>query len=132
MSALSNYLETAVLNATLRGVAYSSPANVYVGLYTADPTDAGGAGEVSGGSYARVTVSTGGGFTAPAGGATQNVADVVSPAATGVWGVITHVAIFDASSGGNLLYHGPLVTPKTVNPGDTFRFPAGTLIVSLN
>jgi hypothetical protein len=132
MSAISNYLETAILNVTLRGVAFAAPANVYVALYTADPTDAGGAGEVSGGSYARTAVSTGAGFTAPASGATQNVADIVAPAATGVWGVITHVAIFDALTVGNLLYHGPLVTPKTVNPGDTFRFPAGTLIVSLN
>ena len=128
MSAFSNYLEAALIDLTLRGQAFVPPATVHVALFTTDPTDAGSGTEVSGGSYARNAVSTAGGFTA--GGA--NVADITYAAATGSWGTVTHFGIFDAASGGNLLYHGPLQTPKTVNSGDTFRFPAGTLIITLN
>ena len=53
MAALSNYLENALINATLRNTSYTSPSTVYVGLFTTDPTDAGSGTEVSGGSYAR-------------------------------------------------------------------------------
>lgn len=129
MSALSNYLEDALLNLTLRNTALSPPASVTVGLYTADPTDAGSGTEVTGGSYARVTVSTSGGFNAPSGGAVTNAADITFPTATAGWGTVTHVAIWASA---NLLYHGPLAASKVVASGDTFRFPAGQLSVALD
>ena len=131
MSALSNYLEGKILDLTLRGQAFTPPATVHVALFSTDPTDAGSGTEISGNAYARAAVSTSGGFSAPSGGASNNLADITFPAATGTWGTITHVAIFDASSGGNLLYHGALQTPKIVNAGDTLRLPAGDLIVTL-
>ena len=57
MAEMSNYLENALINATLRNTTYTSVATVYVSLWTSDPTDAGSGTEVSGGSYARTAVS---------------------------------------------------------------------------
>jgi hypothetical protein len=79
MAEMSNYLENALINATLRNTSYTSPATVYVGLYTTDPTDADTGTEVSGGSYARTAVT----FGAPSNGVTLNSAAVEFPQATG-------------------------------------------------
>jgi len=128
MSALSNYLENALVNHVLRNTAYSSPgANIYVALYTSDPTDADSGTEVSGGSYARVQCSN---WNAPSNGAVTNTADITFPQATADWGTVTHVGIRDAASGGNLLFHGALTASKTVNNGDTFKFNASNLSVA--
>lgn len=128
MSKMSDYLENALINATLRGTAYTSPAAVYVGLFTSDPTDAGTGTEVSGGGYARQAVT----FSAPVNGSTSNSAEVLFPQATANWGTVTHFGIFDASTAGNLLYHGPLSLAKTIATGDQFKFAVGKLTVTLD
>lgn len=127
MSEMSNYLENALVNATLRNTSYTSPTTVYVGLFTTDPTDAGTGTEVAGGSYARTAVT----FGAPSNGVSSNSADVTFPTATGSWGTITHIGIHDASTTGNLLYHTPLDTSKTIASGDIFRISSGNLTVTL-
>ena len=48
MSAMSDYLEDAFLDHFLGTSSTSAPAAVYIGLHTADPTDAGTGAEVSG------------------------------------------------------------------------------------
>ena len=127
MAAMSNYLENALINATLRNTAYSSPATVYVGLFTSDPTDAGSGTEVSGGSYARKSMA----FDAPSNGASTNSAAVEFDQATGNWGTITHFAIFDALTTGNMLYHGQLTSSKVIETGDVFKFAAASVTVTL-
>ncbi len=79
MAEMSNYLENALINATLRATTFTSPATVYVSLHTADPTDAGTGTEVSGGSYARTAAT----FASPSNGASSTSADVTFPQATG-------------------------------------------------
>jgi hypothetical protein len=54
MAEMSNYLEDALINATLRNTSFTSPAVVYLGLYTSDPTDADTGTEVSGNAYAQI------------------------------------------------------------------------------
>jgi hypothetical protein len=127
MAAMSNYLENALINATLRNTSYTSPATVYAGLFTSDPTDAGSGTEVSGGSYARKAVT----FGAPSNGASVNSAAVEFDQATDNWGTITHFGIFDASSSGNLLYHGALTASKTIETGDVFKFATSSVSVTL-
>ena len=127
MSAISNYLENALVNATLRNTAYTSPATVYVGLFTTDPTDAGSGTEVSGGSYVRQSAT----FAAPSDGASSTSADVTFPQATANWGTVTHFGIYDASTAGNLMYHGALTTSKTIETGDVFKISSGNLTVTL-
>ena len=127
MSEMSNFLENALINATLRATTYTSVATVYVSLWTSDPTDAGSGTEVSGGSYARTAVT----FGAPSNGVSLNSADVTFPTATASWGVVGWIGINDAASSGNLLYHSPLDTSKTIDSGDIFKISTGNLSVTL-
>jgi hypothetical protein len=127
MSEMSNYLETALVNATLRNTSYTSPATVYAALFTTDPTDAGSGTEVSGGAYARTAIT----FGSPSNGVTTNSADVTFPTCTVAWGTVTHMGIYDASTSGNLLYHTPLDASKTVDSGDIFKISSGNLSVTL-
>ena len=127
MAEMSNYLENALINATLRNTSYTSPTTVYIGLYTSDPTDADTGTEVSGGSYARQSVT----FGAPSNGVSTNSAAIEFPQATGSWGTVGWIGIEDALSGGNLLYHTPLDASKTIASGDIFKIAIGSLSVTL-
>jgi hypothetical protein len=127
MAEMSNYLENALVNATLRNTSYTSPTTVYVAIYTTDPTDADTGTEVSGNGYARQSVT----FSAPSNGATSNSSAVEFPQATGSWGTVAYIGLRDASSGGNLLYHTALDASKTIATGDVFRISAGSLTVTL-
>lgn len=127
MAAMSNYLENALINATLRNTAYTSPSTVYVGLFTSDPTDAGTGTEVSGGSYARRSAT----FGSPSNGVSTISAAIEFPQATASWGTVAYFGIYDASTGGNLLYHGALTVSKTIDTGDVFKFATSALTVTL-
>jgi hypothetical protein len=127
MAEISNFLENALINATLRNTTYTSVATVYVSLWTSDPTDAGSGTEVSGGSYARTAVT----FAAPSNGVTTNSADVTFPTCTASWGTVGWIGINDALTTGNLLYHSPLDTSKTIDSGDIFKISTGNLSVTL-
>jgi hypothetical protein len=127
MAAMSDFLENALINATLRNTTYTSPAVVYVGLFTTDPTDANVGTEVTGGSYAREAAS----FGAPSNGSSTTDADITFPTATGDWGTVTHFGIYDAATTGNLLYHGVLNNSKTIQTGDILKIEAANLTVTL-
>jgi hypothetical protein len=127
MAEMSTYLENALINATLRNTSYTSPAAVYVGLYTSDPTDANTGTEVSGGSYTRTAVTMG----SPTDGVSTNSAAVEFPQASGSWGTVGWIGILDATSSGNLLYHTALDTSKTISSGDIFKIAIGGLSVTL-
>jgi hypothetical protein len=127
MAELSNYLENALINVTLRATAYTAPTTVYLALYTTDPTDADTGTECSGTSYARQSIT----FGAPSNGVSTNSAAIEFPQAGGAWGTITHIGIRDASTAGNLLYHTPLDASKTIATGDVFRIASSSLSVTL-
>jgi hypothetical protein len=127
MAAMSDYLENALINATLRGTAWTAPTTVYLGLFTSDPTDAKTGTEVSGGAYARQSIT----FSAPTNGASPSSADVLFPVATASWGTVTHIGIFDAETTGNLLYHGVLTNSKTIATNDQLKVAAGDITVTL-
>ena len=127
MAEISNYLENALINGTLRATTFTAPAAVYVSLHTADPTDAGTGTEVSGGSYVRQAAT----FGAPSNGASTTTADITYPQATASYGTVGWIGIWDAVSTGNLLYHSPLTTSKTIDTGDIFKITSGSLTVTL-
>lgn len=127
MAEMSNYLENALINGTLRATSYTAPTTVYVGLYTTDPTDANTGTEVSGGSYARTSAT----FGAPSNGVTTNSGAVTFPTATGTWGTVGWIGILDAATSGNLLYHTPLTASKSITSGDIFTIAIGNLSVTL-
>jgi len=127
MAEMSNFLENALINATLRNTSYTSPTTVYLALYTSDPTDADTGTEVSGGSYARQSIT----FGSPSNGVSTNTAAIEFPQATGSWGTVAYLGIRDASTSGNLLYHTALDASKTIATGDVFRVAIGSLSVTL-
>jgi len=127
MAEMSNHLENALINATLRNTTYTSPAAVYVSLHTADPTDAGTGTEVTGGSYVRQAAT----FGAPSDGVSTTTADIEYPQATAGYGTVGWIGIWDADTSGNMLYHTALSTSKTIDTGDIFKIAAGSLTVTL-
>ena len=112
----------------MRNIAYVPVATVYIGLHLNATNDNNTGTEVTGGSYARTSVS----FSAPSGGSTSNSATVTFPTSTASWGTVTHFGIYDAIVAGNLLYWGALTTAKTVDNGDLFTLPSGNLTVTLS
>jgi hypothetical protein len=129
MAEFSTYLENKIIDHILRNQSFTPPATVYVALFTADNGLEGGTitGEVSGGSYARQSVT----LSAASDGESSNTADITFPTATADWGTVTHVALMDAASAGNVLMHSALDASKTVNNGDTFKINAGDLDITV-
>lgn len=124
---LTNTFETRVLDWLLTDNAVTRPSAWYVALFTTAPSDTGGGTEVSGGSYVRKAVT----FTVT-GDTASNTAAVEFDAATASWGLITHAAIFDASTTGNMIAYAPLAVSKNIGVGDVLRVPAGELDVTMN
>lgn len=127
MAEMSNFLENALINATLRNTSYTSPTTVYLALYTSDPTDADTGTECTGTGYARQAIT----FGAPSNGVSTNSAAIEFAQAGNSWGTITHIGIRDALTTGNLLYHSPLDASKTIATGDVFRVAIGSLSVTI-
>lgn len=128
MSAMSDYAENLVVNVLLRNQSHTGAATVYVALHTADPTDAGTGTECSYIGYARKA----GAFTSPSNGITSNSAQIDFGANGGGSSVtVTHVAVRDALTGGNLLFHAALTTSKVLQPGDVLSFAIGSLQITV-
>ena len=126
-TAASNYLENALVDYVLRNTGTPTSANVYLALFTTDPGEDASGTEVSGNGYARQATA----FDAPANGVTQNTALESFTASGGNFGTVTHFAIFDALTVGNMLYYGVMTASKVINDGDTLEFAAGAVVVTL-
>ncbi len=133
MASLSDYLAAKLLNHMFRVAAFSQPAGLFLALYTVAPTDAGGGTEVAGGGYTRTPLTF---RTAAAKGdgvlCCTNQGDVMSGKSTANWGTATHIGVFDAVTGGNLLWWGPLDSPATLGLNTRFYAPDGSLSFSLD
>lgn len=139
MAGLSDQYERVVLDGILgSGHLSGVPNTVYIALFTAAPTDSASGTEVTGGSYARVSVantttewpaaSTSLGTTSKA-----NANAITFPAPTAGWGAVTHFAVMDASSAGNVIMYAALTTSRTINSGDAApSFAAGQLALTLD
>lgn len=140
MSKFSNYTETNIIETTLRGAAFPVPAAIYLALATADITDANTtANEVQTSAwpaYARQDAASGAaistGWAAAADGVSTNAKVLTYAANNGAGSVtVTHIGIYDALTGGNLLYHAPLVSSKTLLVGDVLSFGIAALTVTV-
>lgn len=124
----TNYLENKVMAYVFTGTAFSSPSSsLYLALFTDDPGEGGSGTEVSGTSYARqlFTMTT-------TNNASTNGSAIEFPAAGSSWGTVTHVAVMDALTSGNMLASAALAASKTIGSGDVFRIPAGDLDITLD
>ena len=139
----TNYLENKLVDQVFRAATFAKPPALYVALYTAAPSDAGGGTEVTGGGYARVNLppsdtnwgaTQGGvsGVSSGTGGATQNAVAITFATPSATWGTVTHFVIHDAATGGNPLVWGPLNVAREILLGDPApRFPAGSLQITV-
>lgn len=128
MSEFSNFLEDAIINATLRGDNSDLPNNVtpYLALFSDDPTDADSGTETTWIGYERMALV----FDAPSNGYTQNTDPVTFPPSDGTYN-ITHIGIYNAQTGGNLMYHTPLNSTKTLYDTDTITFNSGSIQITV-
>lgn len=130
MVAMTDFLENRMIDWLLRGQTFTPPANMFVGLLTVAPSETGGGTEVTGGSYARVSVAStlanwagtqGAGTTVASSGTngtTSNNAAITFPTPTANWGNVVAFGLYDASTAGNLLIYATLTAAKTINNGD--------------
>ena len=124
--AKSNYLENKVIDHFLGTSSTSAPSNVYMGLFTSNPTDANSGTEVSGNGYSRQVIT----FNAASSGSATNSSAETFTASGGNWGTITHFGIFDASTSGNLLYHGALTDDKVIEDGDSLVVAGSAITIT--
>jgi len=131
MSSFTDHTESLVLTWLFTNSTATRPTAWFVGLFTAAPSDTGGGTEVSGSGYARTATGT---MTISGTDPTNatNASAIEFPAASGGnWGSVGWAAIFDASTGGNMIAWAALSTARTINDGDVLRIPAGDLDVTL-
>ena len=123
----STYFENAICN-LMREVAFTEFA-AYVGLWTADDGLEAGTitSECTGGSYARELC----GFGAAADGVMSNAANITFTTAKAAWGAVTHFAVMDAVTAGNVIMHGAVTAERTVADGDTAQINLGTLVITV-
>lgn len=131
MSAQSTYLKNKLANLMFGLTAFTPPANLYLALFTAAPTDDGGGTEVSGTAYTRLTLANNTTIWPVVTNGEKTLAAAASfPEALSNWGTVVAVALFDASTGGNMLVHNT-ITPVAINQNDVMRVPAGTAGISI-
>lgn len=123
----SNTYETHILNYAFTASSVTRPTAWYVGLFTSNPGEGQGGTEISGNGYVRKSAT----FTVSGNtGTTSNIIEF--PAATGSWGTISYIAIFDASTNGTQIAYAALATPKTIDTADILRIPAGDIDITLD
>ena len=130
MASFTDTLENELLDHVFLNAVYTSPTNVYLALYTANPSDAGGGTEVTNANaYARQAIT----FGAASGGAIANTAAVTFPTATGSWGTVSAVAILDSGThGAGVMLAWADITDAAVGNGDTIEFAIGDIDVTLD
>lgn len=126
MSAMSDYLELKFLDHFTGRASTSSPSAVYLGLSTGSFGDNNGGTELSGSNYTRKAIT----FATASGGSIASNASVEFNSATGSWGTVSHFGIYDASSSGNLLFHGAFSASKAIASGDILKVASGSLTIS--
>jgi hypothetical protein len=142
--ALTNFAENKIADAMLRGQALGAPATWYIGLDTVACGEDGSGTEVTGGSYARASVSaslaawagtqSAGSTTASSGtnGTTSNNGTITFATPSASWGTVVSLRLWDAASSGNAWICTTLGLSKTINSGDSVTFPAGAFTIQID
>jgi hypothetical protein len=128
MSAMSDYLELKFLDHFTGTASTSAPSAVYLGLATASLQDDASGTELTGNNYSRKAIT----FASASSGSIASNSAVEFDPASGSWGDVSHWGIFDASSSGNLLFHGSFTASKTIASGDILKVASGSLTITAN
>jgi len=127
----THFFERQILN-TFRGITAEGYPNLFLALFHTDPTNAGNMGtEITYAGYERQPID----FTAPvpeSGGiGTRNVADLLWEVSPTDVGVVRHIGLFDALTGGNMLVYGELQVPLEIRAGQQPSIYAGDVLFFL-
>ena len=125
---MTTYLENAVLNATLKGTTYTSPANVYMALYSTTNSQGTPGTELTGNGYSRQAVPF---ATSASGGIIQNTGNATFTASGGDWTTAVSAAVMDASSAGNMLYFNNSMSTQTVQNGQSLTYQTGQVTITI-
>lgn len=130
----TNYLAAELLDHLFTDGAYSPPATLYIALSTTTPTEAGGNFTEPSDGYDRKSVAAADmdAATVADPSVKDNGAELAFPQATGSWGTVTYFGIYDAATAGNLTLAGALSASKTIDNGDTAKFEAGDMDITLD
>ena len=130
---LGNSGEVYLLDHMFGGDAYTPTLTGYIGLFVSAPADDSTGYECSGAAYARASAdNTGTTWAAAATGAKWNISGLLYPSATGDWGTVTAIGIFDDATAGNMLAWGHLAASKTIASGEAMYFASGTLVITFD
>jgi hypothetical protein len=152
MAALSDYLESGLINHVFRNESFPKPSSIAIALTSGIPLDSHTGSTITelpsvingtGTGYARVlldlTNESGNNYwshsssdIAAGSGLITNAANRVFNTALLDWGWISGIAITDHGDhgSGNLLMHSTLDNPRVIYTGDSPVFDAGTLQIS--
>ena len=133
MSKMSDYLEVQLRAHIFRTASFTKPTALWISLHTADPTDVGNGAEATYGGYVRVQrdpLDANWTAVSATDGNTDNAAAITWPACTSGSNLVTHFAIFDASTAGNMICYGTLTNSQTVSTGVTPSFAIGALDIT--
>lgn len=132
----SNYAEEAVINALFGKTSafgtLSSRPTLYVALLTAAPSDTDTGSTIAEAAYTgynRVATAPAD-WNAWSAGSLSNAVDIEFGEATAGSDTLTHFALVDAATAGNVILYGALDASLAVSAGITPRFKAGDLAVT--
>lgn len=112
---------------------FSPPSTWYIALSTT-AIDANGNGLTEPSSstgYARVAVTNSKtSFSASVNGELYNTVEISFPESTAAQGTITHIALCDAQTGGNVRFYEALPSPRQVQANTTLMFAQQTLKIT--
>ncbi len=140
MSGFSTYLDNLVIAKVFTGTDFATPSK-YMALFSSDTgledNNPAAQQEVTGEGYARIALPNTM-FSAPVGGHTQNTETFEYNIALEDWGIISHMAIMDSVTSGNVIAYGVirnsvtgLPQPRIVYAGDQLVIRTGSTVIGL-
>jgi len=137
MANFSNYLENKIVG-WLNGDALATiTGSLYVALYSSPGVvQDNAATNLIGLTTPRVevsswTVTTATGSSDGSDASITNAAEIVMTSNSNVAATASHFAVYDAASSGNLLFHGALSSSVSIALGDTVKFAANSITLTV-
>jgi len=129
---MTSYLQKKLGDHSIGKASFTMPTTVYLALFTVNPGEAGSlAGEVSGGSYARIAITSLMNAFDSVSGIAVNASSIDFANPTANWGTIVAVGIMDALTVGNMLYYQAVTSRSVLSGSPHVQFSPGQLTIQL-
>lgn len=129
-TSMTPYLQARLAEESVGTSDYEAPEETYLGLFTVTPTDVSYGTELAGLGYVRRIIAWG--DASQIDGTMANTSQLLFGPATGPWGILTGIAIFDAEEGGNMLYYGSITNPQNIAEGDIYELAPESVTIILD